>query len=111
MINRTKGGVVFPARIGKGYGWVVTGSILLGLGVLLSMGGSSSGGSGGMLAFGGLLVSTGALCLVIGFWKRMFSAVEQRLIEIQIALLGERAKAATPEDLRAPAKGSEGYLG
>lgn len=110
MFNLAQQGVVFPARIGSGYGWIVAGFIFLGLGFLMSIG-ASSARDAGMAAFGGLCLSAGALCLVIGFWKRMFAAVERRLIEIQIATLGERARAPTPEDYQASAKASESYLG
>jgi len=110
MLELAKRGVVFPARIGKGYGWIATGFIMMGLGFLLTIAGSSAR-DGGMIGFGTLLVSAGALCLVIGFWTRLFAAIEQRLIEIQVATLGDRAREPTPEDHREAAKPSQGYIG
>lgn len=89
FIDRARRGVVDERRIGSGIGWMVAGVALLMFGVFAALGG------GGSVAT--LVLSLAGLCVVIGFWTRLFGAIEQRLIEIQIAVLGDAAKTAADD--------------
>jgi len=97
MIERAKGGVVMPVRIGSGIGWIVAGIILFSLGVFLGIvAGAATEPISLSLAL--LAISAGSLCLVIGFWTRLFHALEQRLVEVQAAILGDRAREPEASD-------------
>lgn len=84
FIDRASRGVVDGRRIGSGNGWLIGGL----LGFLFGCFAAVTGGE----QFAAVFMSAGGLCLVIGFWTRLFGALEQRMIEIQVAVLGAAAK-------------------
>jgi hypothetical protein len=70
-----------PPRIGTGKGYFIAGAILILLGLFISMAGSTL--DPGPSALGGFIAIVGASCIAVGFWVKLFGALERRLIDIQ----------------------------
>jgi hypothetical protein len=71
-------------RIGTGKGYFIAGWVLFGLTVLVSF--AAAGGGEGAREVASLLGAIGAGCFAVGFWVKLFGALERRLIDIQEAL-------------------------
>jgi len=68
---------VHHERLGSGVGWFVFGVLALLGGLFLSAAGEAAGA---------LLGALGGGLIVVGFWVRLFSAIEKRLIDIELWL-------------------------
>jgi hypothetical protein len=79
-------------RIGEGNGYFVAGWISWAMMLLLAF--ISTAGWAWASALASLLAAFGAGCFAVGFWTKLFGALERRLIDIQIAV--------TPADDGAP---------
>lgn len=76
---------VRPARLGRGTGWIFGGAALLLLGLFVAVAAGAAGDSGSSALGGFVAVFAGGM-IAVGFWTRLFSAVEARLIDIEAEL-------------------------
>lgn len=97
---------VAPARLGRGTKRIAFGFVAVLLGGLLGAAGASVG-EPGQSGFGGAVALLGAGLIAAGFWSRLFSALEMRLIEIEAWMKRDAAPDSTatttpPERSREP---------
>ncbi|WP_454761220.1 hypothetical protein [Caulobacter segnis] len=92
---------VEPPRIGTGKGYFIAGWIVWGLGLFCAM--AAAGGGTGAGAIASLLAAVGAGCFAVGFWVKLFGALERRLIDIQHAI-APRAESAPVTIHREPTR-------
>ena len=72
-------------RIGGATGYIVFGVIALFFGFGFSMGSLS------MMGASSFFTTVGAVLVAMGFWVSMFGKIEQRLMEVEQAILSFRA--------------------
>jgi len=80
-----------PPRIGTGKGYFIGGVVSLVLGVLISA--ASSPLDRSPAAIGGFLFALGTGLIAVGFWVKLFGALERRLIDIQTAVVSGQPSA------------------
>lgn len=73
------------ARIGSPAGWYVMGFLALVVGGLLAMGGLATYGAANFFT------TLGAGMIAVGFWVLLFGRIEQRLMDIERAILTFKA--------------------
>lgn len=73
-----------PPRIGTGVGYFIGGGVSIVLGAMMSA--ASTPLDSGPAAIGGFLFALGAALFAVGFWVKLFGALERRLIDIQMAV-------------------------
>lgn len=76
---------IAPPRIGTGNAYFAAGWITLAIGVLLGIVAAAGGTGAGAIGSLFLLISGG--CFSVGFWFRLFGALERRMIDIQESLV------------------------
>lgn len=83
-------------RIGTGKGYFIVGAIAFGLAVFAGL--AAAGGGEGAGGFSVICLSLAVGSVVIGFWIKLFGAVERRLIDIQTAIVAGRTPSAAPAE-------------
>jgi len=73
---------IAPPRLGTGGFWIALGVVAVLFGLFLMVGASGIADPG-MGALGGFLAALGSGLIAVGFWLRMFSALERRLMAIE----------------------------
>jgi hypothetical protein len=73
------------ARIGGSAGYYIFGIIALIFGFGFSLGGLS------MMGTASFFTTIGAVLIAVGFWVSLFGKIEQRLIDVERAILSFRA--------------------
>lgn len=70
-----------PPRIGTGKGYFIAGWIAWALFLFCAM--AAAGGGSGAEAVASLCAAVGIGCFAVGFWTKLFGALERRLIDVQ----------------------------
>lgn len=87
-------GQMTPARIGNSTGYFAFGIVFTCLGALFAMGGGLQ-----FMAVASLFTTLGAGLVAIGFWVSLFGKIEQRLMDLEVAVVkGHLGGLKTPTD-------------
>jgi hypothetical protein len=84
-------GTMTPARIGSPIGYFIFGIIALVIGAILAIG-------DGLAAMGtaNFITTLGAVLVAVGFWISLFGKIEQRLMDVEVAIVKGHLGQLTP---------------